>query len=303
MAVQIDKRVLGISLGSSKRDFEETVKILDKWVYVRRMGTDGDMERYKALFREKDCLYDAFGFGGSDIYVWVGKTRYTWRESAAIVKGLKTPVVDGSGLKNTLERSAIRYLANEGIVDFHRSKTLLVSAADRFGMAKALCDQKGRVLYGDLMFVAGVPIPIYQLWLLELAARALLPIFTRLPMKWFYPTGKDQDEITPKFERYYRWADIICGDGHLIHHHMPDDLKGKITITNTVTPKDREDYKARGVKLLVTTTPSFNGRSPGTNIYEAAIAAALEKSPDDITPEDYSRALREIGWRPNIDRL
>ncbi len=51
---------------------------------------------------------------------------------------VKTPIVDGSGLKNTLERNVIRYISQNKIIDFENKRVLVVSAMDRFGMAEAL---------------------------------------------------------------------------------------------------------------------------------------------------------------------
>jgi hypothetical protein len=47
-----------------------------------------------------------------------------------------------------------------------------------------------------------------------------------------------QEEIRPRFERWYQWAEIIAGDLHYIRRHMPGDLHGKIIVTNTTTTAD-----------------------------------------------------------------
>jgi len=57
------------------------------------------------------------------------------------------------------------------------------------------------------------------------------------------------------------------------------------------------------VKLLVTTTPSLGGRSPGTNIFEAALVAAIGKDPATLTIADYEDALTRIGWEPTVHDL
>jgi hypothetical protein len=62
---------------------------------------------------------------------------------------------------------------------------------------------------------------------------------------------------------------VIAGDCHYIKRHMPDDLRGKVIVTNTTTPDDQQLFKALGVKFLVTTTPVLDGRSFGTNMMEA----------------------------------
>ena len=44
-------------------------------------------------------------------------------------------------------------------------------------------------------------------------------------------------------------------------------------LTNTTTQENAQLLRARGAKLLVTTTPRLNGRSIATNLLEAALVA------------------------------
>ncbi|MFW6156043.1 MAG: quinate 5-dehydrogenase, partial [Armatimonadota bacterium] len=132
---------------------------------------------------------------------------------------------------------------------------------------------------------------------------SLLPIVTRLPFRWVYPTGMKQDEIVPKYERYYEWADVIAGDFHYIRRHMPDDLGGKVILTNTITEQDVRDLRGRGAQLLITSTPVIGNRTFATNVLQGAFVAVLDRPLDDIEPEDYERVAKEIGWEPTVRNL
>src|SRR5437899_3277946 len=133
------KRVVSVSLGTSKRDKSQEVEILGEQFKIERIGTDGDMQKFAQMFKELDGKVDALGVGGADIYVVVGKKRYAFRQILKLVTGAtQTPIVDGSGLKHTLERETVKTLQREGAVDFKKERVLLVSAVDRFGMAQAL---------------------------------------------------------------------------------------------------------------------------------------------------------------------
>src|SRR5882672_8077303 len=113
------KRVVSISLGSSKRDKKVYVNFFGTDFEIERVGTDGDMEKYRQRIAELDGKVDAFGVGGTDIYVYVGDKRYVLPEIVKLWSGAKqTPYVDGSGLKNTLERETVAYLQDNGLVDF-----------------------------------------------------------------------------------------------------------------------------------------------------------------------------------------
>lgn len=74
-----------------------------------------------------------------------------------------------------------------------------------------------------------------------------------------YPTGEKQDKIVPKYTKWYDWATVIAGDCHYIKRHMPDNLAGKVIVTNTTTPKDMQMFKRHGVTHVLTTTPVLDG--------------------------------------------
>jgi len=47
-----------------------------------------------------------------------------------------------------------------------------------------------------------------------------------------------------KWQKYYQQAQVIAGDFLQIRQFMPDDLTGKIVVTNTTTAKNVEELKA-----------------------------------------------------------
>lgn len=296
------KRIVSISIGSSTRDHRAEVNILGEDFIIERIGTDGDMKKAVQLVRDLDGKVDAFGMGGVDLYLHDDKGKKYILKSALAIAGAarKTPIVDGSGLKNTLERRVVHFLHQDLKISVSQKKVFLVCAMDRFGMAQAFETLHASVVYGDAMFALGVPFPIRSLRSLRLIARALMPIVSNLPFEMLYPTGKKQEESVPKYEEFYRWADIIAGDFLYIRKHMPSDLSNKIIVTNTVTQTDLQDLQNRGVGMLVTSTPEINGRSFGTNVMEAAFVSLLRKRVEDIETEDYERLLDQL---PSIHRV
>jgi hypothetical protein len=298
------KHIVSVSLGSSKRDKRSEVVIAGEPFLIERVGTDGDLGRFQQLFAALDGKVDALGVGGADLYIWVGDRRYTFRSIQRLVSvATKTPVVDGSGLKNTLEREALRWIQAHGVVDFARSTVLLVAAVDRFGMAQELAQLARRVIYGDLVFAVGLPIPIRSYRTVEILGRLLLPIITRLPFQWFYPTGEKQEKRTPRAERLFHEADVIAGDWHYIRRYMPDRIPDKTVITNTVRKADIEFLRAAGAARVITTTPVIEGESFATNVMEGVIVALTGRRPETLTPDDYRAALCQLNWSPSVIEL
>ncbi|MDO4177709.1 MAG: quinate 5-dehydrogenase [Phascolarctobacterium sp.] len=285
------KHVVSISLGSSKRDAQVTFDIGEQKIVVERRGTDGDLAKAKAMLKELDGKVDAIGLGGTDLYVCAGEKRYMFKESADLIKDVKhTPVLDGSGLKNSLERRLIQKLAAAQTINFRGTKVLLVCGVDRFGMASALDEAGADVTFGDIIFGLGINKPLRSLESLSFWTGILAPVLTRLPVSWFYPMGEEQEKRILCHPEYFLENDIIAGDFHYIKKFMPDNLPGKIIITNTVTAIDREFLKAAGVKTLITTTPCLEGRSFGTNVMEAMLVA-LKGARGPLKAEQYLELL------------
>lgn len=293
--------ILSVSLGSSKRDKTSCVKVREKEFLVKRVGVDGDLNRFAQMFREWDGRAAVLGIGGADLYLWIDNQKYAFRQVKNLVsQAKKTPVVDGSGLKHTLERRLILVLQERGIVDFRQERVFLTMAVDRFGMAQALDGLCPNVIYGDIMFGLGLPVPIRRYQTLRLLGTILLPLITRLPFTWFYPTGPKQEDRKPRFHKFFLWASVIAGDWHYIRRHCPDTLPGKTIITNTIRKDDLAFLKDAGVSRVITSTPEMDGETFGTNVLEGILVALLGKSPEELSPEDYEKALEEIGWEPKV---
>ncbi len=297
------KKIVSVSIGSAERDHVAELELKGQKVRVERIGTDGDVNRAIGLIKELDGHVDAFGMGGIDLHVWAGNRRYELRDARRIARAAsRTPIVDGSGLKNSLERRIITLLEEELEFDWRRRKVLLVSAVDRFGMAEELAKSGCELLIGDLMFVLGLPIVLRSLPKFTKVAQAIAPLVVQLPISVLYPTGSKQTATNPKYAKHYLWADTIAGDFHFIRRYMPDDLSGKTIITQTITEKDVEELRRRGVALLVTTTPELQGRSFATNVIEAMLIA-LAGEGRELRPDEYLRLIDELGLKPRIQYL
>ncbi len=296
------KKIVSVSLGSSSRDHQANVELLGEQFDISRVGTDGSLDNAIAKLKELDGTVDAIGLGGIDVYLYAGTDRYALRDGLRLLDAVKqTPVVDGSGLKNTLERQAVAFLRTSLGIKLRGQRVLMVSALDRFGMAQALVEAGADVIFGDFIFALDLDRPVRGLAEFEEMARRYLPDACKLPFQFFYPTGKKQDRAPqPKYPEYYEDADVIAGDYHFMRQFMPDRLDGKTILTNTVTAGDIEFLRERGIARLVTTTPDFGGRSFGTNVVEAALVAMLGKTWAEVTEADYLRLLRELDLKPRV---
>ncbi len=300
------KHVLGVSLGSSQRDHTVQVSMLGEAIELSRRGTDGDLDRAEQLIREHDGKVDAIGLGGIDVYFFARGERYVVRDGLRLMQAARvTPAVDGSGIKDTLERDAVRYLLKETDLLRPTTRVLMVSAVDRFGMAEAFVEIGCPIVFGDLIFSAGMPYPITTLDELADIARRILPEMAKMPFTMLYPTGKEQERegSSARFQEYYDAADVIAGDWHFIRKYLPPRVDGKWILTNTTTAKDIAELRERGATHVVTTTPEMAGRSFGTNVIEAMLVALSGKRPEELGHEGYAEWLKRLNLEPRIENL
>ncbi len=302
------KKILSISLGSSSRDHSTTHEFLSEKCEISRIGFNANLEKVLEAYKKYDGKVDAFGVGGLEFHLAVDKKRYYFREAKRIRAAVKkSKIGDGNGIKKILVKRSIQALEaklNEEGKTLKGMKAFKTNAVERYVIAAALVEAGCELTFGDFMFSLGLAIPVHNLRTVRVLGAILLPIITQLPFKWFYPLGSAQDEPPePRWTKYYQESDIIAGDFVSIRAHMPDDLTGKIILTNTTTAQNVEELRERGVHLLVTSTPRLEGRTFGTNVIEATLRALIDKPDDEITEADFIDIIERIPLEPNIEVL
>ncbi len=272
---------------------------------MERRGTDGDLQRFSRELAAADGRVDCLCVGGANLALhWRGR-KYPIRcivRAAASVR--QTPLVDGFGVKDSLERQVAHFLVDEGVIDLEKTRVLFPCVVDRFGIADELRSMGlQNAVCGDLMFNLGLAIPLLGFRPVDILAPTCLPILVRLPFSWLYPIGSKQDEIKPRWHRWWKWADVIIGDFLVIRRHMPDDLSGKIIVTNSTTQQDRDLLRKRRAAAIITTSLRADGRTFGTNVLDGILVTLAGKPPDQMTRDDYISLAQQIGWSPQLTQL
>lgn len=306
------KEAISISIGSALRDKSAEISLLGETVHIQRVGTDGDMQAARKMYQNLDGKVDAFGVGGADLGLFVDTKWYPLYSILPLVQDVQhTPVVDGCGLKNTLEARVANVLEEEisDHLDQTGRKALVMTAVDRYGLLRAFMDAGYECVFGDAMFSLGLNLPLSKERGVKTLAALLIPILSHLPFEWVYPVGEEQHKRTPKFESAFQAASVVAGDCHYITRYMPDDMAGKVVVTNTTTERDVNLFREAGVKYLLTTTPVIEGRSFGTNMMEAALLAASGYT-SKVDYRDYqhyfgliTELVNAVGFRPQLQEL
>ncbi len=209
--------------------------------------------------------------------------------------------MDGRGLKHTLERRVFERAAPL-LGEIPRFRQAFVPVAvDRLGLAQAVAEVSERVVFGDLMVALGIPIPIYGVPAFKRVARVMLPLVSYFPMSMIF-YGSGGAERQPKYLKFWRESHLLAGDFLFMRKYVADDLSGKTVITNTTTEENIEFLRERGVKMVITTTPRYDGRSFGTNMMEAALTAYAGKG-RPLSDAELNALIDELNLRPSVQFL
>ncbi len=316
------KHIVSVSLGSSKRDKSVEIELGGEKVLVERIGTDGSISLMKQKYGELDDKVDAFGIGGVNHALYVNGRAYPIPEVKNIGEGIKTKIFDGEGVKEVLEEKIAGFIENNSDITLKGKKGYMPSAVDRYSMASSLEKAGVGMWYGDFASALHLPIYLPSLKYIDFIAPKIIPvilngikifnwkIWNGIPFEELYPTGKKQDKTKVKKIKQLENAEIIAGDCLYIKDNLPESLEGRIIITNTTTEEDFNLFKNRGASYLITTTPSIQGRSFGTNVMEAVLYSFISDKYKynsnlitDAYPELIKTEAEQLGIKPEIKKL
>ncbi len=300
------KEIVSVSLGPSSRDYEFTTQVFGEQVHVRRFGVDGDVRRARDLVTQFDGQVDAIGLGGAHIYFQVGRRRYIHQQIQTVAGAAQTtPVVDGVHLKSTLERWAISQVADQHPGIFGHKRVFVISGIEHYAMAQVLSSYSRHILFGDPIFHLNLPFVLRSFKQLERYADLALPALCRAAYDKLYPVGQEKDLRTPRGIQYFNQAHVVVGDYAYIQRFAPEELRGKVLITDSLSSDDVNDLRERGVGSLITLTPPLSEGHPfvGSNVLEAILVSFMDRPPAEVTEDDYLNLVARGELEPQVTVL
>ena len=162
-----------------------------------------------AKVTELDGHVDTIGLGGIDVYLYAETPLCVTRWFTSAQRGGTTPVVDGSGLKNALEREAVRFMQEgnksrfeQARADGERAESLRYGA----GTVEAGAD----VLFGDFIFALDKDIAIARSAYVREMAEKYLPVRASY-RSVLYQTGRNKINRRSRSIRNIMLRPISCG--------------------------------------------------------------------------------------------
>ncbi len=302
------KQVISISLGSREQDYQFETEFMGQDFIIKRIGTDGDMEKAAGLLLKWDKDAEAIGIGNVKFPYGIGPRYLTKKHHHKLHElgtQIQTPVTTGSALRDVSFEWALRYIEYKFGNYFDNARVLFLSGMSNYRIAKVISEFTQNLSFADPVLENGIPKFINTLKDLESYAHGAHEVLQWVPSKRLtssvMPIKAWNDYILRKAMQK---ADIIVVPSYNFDGYLKDaaleELGGKTIITSTAYDDRVVFCKERGVDVIIDTTPKILQRVVAPNVLEALILAALGKNRDQIQPDDLLEIISEQKMDPRV---
>jgi predicted amino acid dehydrogenase len=294
------KKVVTVTLGSSKKDFEFKTKFLGQDFSVRRFGADKDSSKAWELMRRQQANADAIALSDMPDHYHVGLRTVINKKSQHLMQVVtRVPVTTGASLRRLLQVRAVRHVQKELGQYFNNNLVLFLSGMRNYDMAVALSDYTGNLSFADPVFHAASPVLLSSLDQLELFAKGkeLLPdVVPGEFLKSVLGTLKNKIVANAVAKSHvivgtFREIQAVASGGN---------LEGKTLITSAVDDEAFAFFAKHKVNLAVDVTPKLFDRVVGISTITAMILAATGKSESELTDHDLEEIIHELDIKPRL---
>ncbi len=294
------KKVVTVTLGSSKKDFEFKTRFLGQDFQVRRLGADKDSSKAWELLRRQQVNADAIALSDMPDHYHVGLRTVVNKESQRLMQVVtRVPVTTGASLRRLLQVRAIRHVQKELGHYFNNNLVLFLSGMRNYDMAVALSDYTKNLSFADPVFQAGSPLLLGSLDQLELYAKGkeLLPdIVPGEFLKSVLRTVKNRIVANAVAKSHvvvgtFREIQAVASGGN---------LEGKTLITSAIDDEALAFFAKHKVNLVVDVSPKLFDRVVGISTITAMILAATGKSESELSDHDFEEIIHELDIKPRL---
>ena len=294
------KKVVTVTLGASKQDFEFQARFLGENFSVKRLGTDGDHRKAWELLRRQQANADAIGVGDTSDHYQVGLRTIVNRDTEKLTKVVtRVPVTTGATLRRLLQVHAVRYVQKELGQYFNNNKVLFLSGMRNYDIAVALSDYTQNLSFADPVFQAGSPVLLNSLAQLELYARGSELVAGQKPWRMLEKSllGLKNLRVAKAMED----AHVVVGTFSEIKAvGSIANLEGKTLITSAVFDEQLEFYRKCKVNLVIDVTPKLFDQVVGVATLEAMILAHLGRQANELSDDEFEEIIGELDIKPRL---
>lgn len=294
------KKVVTVSLGDSKHDFEFETRFLGQRFQVQRLGADDDVGKAWELMRRQQASADAVALGDLGDHYQVGLRTVINKETKRLLNVVtRVPATSGATLRRLLQVRAVRHVQKELGSYFNNNIVLFLSGMRNYDMALALGDYTKNLSFADALLQTGAPAMLGSVEQLELFAKGLrwvLPSQSREILEASL-SGLKRRKLMSEVERSH----VIVGTyGEIKAVGTVGNLAGKTLITSAVDDDRLAFFKRCKVNLVIDVSPKLFEQVIGVHTLEAMMLAALGRPPEEVSDDDFSEMLDELDVKPRL---
>jgi predicted amino acid dehydrogenase len=303
------KKIVNISLGSSRDDFEFETTFLNQKFLLKRIGADRDFEKAADLLLSWNKKANGIGLGGIEFPFSIGSKEISdkkTRKLLDVAKQLQTPVTTGNILRNVgHEWSLLHTQFVYGGNYFNNARVFFFSGMVSSKIANVMSEFTENLQFADPILENGIPRLIGSIKELELYAKGIHDSLKWIQLKRLAMSAPPIRRANEYMLRQaVRKANVLVVPHYHFYKFLDDfsseDLKGKIVITSTAYD-DRVDYlKEKGVSVIIDTTPKLLKKVVGVSILEALLFAALKIPQKKGSDDDLLEIITEMQLEPRI---
>jgi predicted amino acid dehydrogenase len=266
-------RIACLTLLDAQDEQERTCVLPQGAITWRVIRSEPDLAYLKGRIRGLLTEYDAVALEGlSATFQIAGRAYrhdYIWNQLD--LGGVQGLVTDGSGLRASLERHLVRQAAEQLKPFITGKRILFFSGLNRHGSAEVLSGYSKHLVFGDLLYGFRLGIPINSFAAFVSSAPQLVRAVGQTPAQWYWPSARRSPRLMPRFQYYFRTADVIVGDLPYFQRYAPAQLEQKIVFTTLQSVADAELFAQRGVRSVISLTPQIDGQLMPLPVLEAAL--------------------------------
>jgi predicted amino acid dehydrogenase len=261
-----------------------------------------DLEQIRRLFGELLASYDAVALQGlSCTFQIAGKLyRHDYIWHALGLDSAPGKITDGADLRASLERHLVREAAEQLRPRIQGKRILLFSGLNRYGSAEVLSGYSKHLTFGDLLYGFRLGIPITSFSSFVSSAPQLVRAVGQTPASWYWPTARRSPRLLPRFQYYFRTADVIVGSLAHFQRYAPPKLTGKVIFSTLTSPEDIAWFRERGVACLISLTPEVGGHLVPLAVLEAALMLDTRAEPETGLRDRLLSQVQELELKPLI---
>lgn len=286
--------------------YEETISLLGTELHIRHEGCNSDLVAMAARIKAWDGQVDAIALFGVTRTLHLGRERAIHKDAGIIFDVAQTtPVVDGSGVRDAIERWAIRLAAEAEPGIWSRKRVLMTPGLNHMGLSQAFTQFTDEIHYADPILFFNLPGAAFlsSADTLSTIAGVTMSQIRELPYRLLFPQpGVPGQQRNPKA---FQWADILAGDINAIRRYAPAQLRRKTIVCEYADDNAIEDLRQRGVSILVTTMPpTQDGPSQlDAATFEACLVALRPHASAPLSENTYLNLMADLTWQPAIRYL